>query len=141
MLKLYSEGIARLKTYELHKKLQVDGKKHLIDIYYKEDQMNVYRDSLVKQFERMAEKVDSLTQNASKSDAFQNLQKSKLLDKMIGDLHNFFEEEVCQDMMARAKSILTSIHSDISRLHSALRDSSEYALSESAEKKAFEDTL
>ena len=43
---LYTEGINNLKTYELHPKIQVDGKKHLIDIYYKEEQMNQFRDSL-----------------------------------------------------------------------------------------------
>lgn len=46
VLQLYREGIQHLKEHELHPKLQVDGKKYLIDIYYKEEQMNSFRDSL-----------------------------------------------------------------------------------------------
>ena len=40
IMRLYSDGINRLKTHELHPKLQSEGKKTLIDIYYKEEQMN-----------------------------------------------------------------------------------------------------
>jgi hypothetical protein len=47
-----------LKTYEIHPKLQADGKKYLCDIYYKEDQMNSFRDSLLRQYERIKAKVD-----------------------------------------------------------------------------------
>lgn len=37
VLKLYGEGISNLKKIALHPKMQVNGKKYLIDIYYKED--------------------------------------------------------------------------------------------------------
>ena len=37
ILQQYRDGIENLKTYKLHPKLQVDGQKHLIDIYYKEE--------------------------------------------------------------------------------------------------------
>ena len=58
MLKLYKEGIANLKTYPLHPKLQTDGKKTLIDIYYKEDQMNSFSDSLKRQLEKLQVKIE-----------------------------------------------------------------------------------
>ena len=38
--------------------MQSDGKRYLIDIYYKEDQMNSFRDSLVKQLDRLKMKAD-----------------------------------------------------------------------------------
>ena len=47
VLKLYGEGISNLKKIELHPKMQVDGNRYLIDIYYKEEQMNKFKDSLV----------------------------------------------------------------------------------------------
>lgn len=37
VMKLYSEGINKLKSYELHPKLQEAGKRYLINIYYKEE--------------------------------------------------------------------------------------------------------
>ena len=46
VFKLYAEGLKNLKKYKLHPKLQSDGKKCLIDIYYKEEQMNSFRDTL-----------------------------------------------------------------------------------------------
>ena len=58
VLKLYADGIGNLKKIELHPKMQVDGKKYLIDIYYKEDQMNSFRDSLIRQLDRLKVKVD-----------------------------------------------------------------------------------
>lgn len=48
ILRLYGDGIQRLKNLELHPKLQGEGKTHLIDIYYKEEQMNQFRDSLTR---------------------------------------------------------------------------------------------
>ena len=48
ILRLYSDGIQRLKGLELHPKLQSEGKRYLIDIYYKEEQMNQFRDSLTR---------------------------------------------------------------------------------------------
>ena len=50
---MYSEGINKLKVHELHPKLQTDGKRTLIDIYYKEEQMNQFKDSLLKQLDKM----------------------------------------------------------------------------------------
>jgi len=47
VLKLYVEGISNLKKIELHPKMQVNGKRYLIDIYYKEEQMNKFKDSLI----------------------------------------------------------------------------------------------
>lgn len=58
VLRLYAEGIGNLKKIALHPKMQVDGKRHLIDIYYKEDQMNSFRDSLIRQLDRLKVKVD-----------------------------------------------------------------------------------
>lgn len=58
VLRLYVEGIGNLKKIELHPKMQIDGKRHLIDIYYKEDQMNSFRDSLIRQLDRLKVKVD-----------------------------------------------------------------------------------
>jgi len=54
-LKLYKEGIAALKRYELHRGLwKVDNngggtprKQHLIDIYYNENSMNSFRSGCV----------------------------------------------------------------------------------------------
>jgi hypothetical protein len=37
VLQLYEDGIDKLKVTELHPKLKVDGKRYLIDIYYKEE--------------------------------------------------------------------------------------------------------
>lgn len=58
ILRLYSEGIQRLKGLELHPKLQSEGRRHLIDIYYKEEQMNQFRDSLTRQLEKLRLKID-----------------------------------------------------------------------------------
>jgi hypothetical protein len=58
-LQLYKDGIANLKTYPLHSKLQSEGKTTLIDVYYKEDQMNSFRDSLKKQLEKLKFKVEA----------------------------------------------------------------------------------
>lgn len=68
VLKLYAEGINNLKKIPLHPKMHVDGKKHLIDIYYKEDQMNSFRDSLIRQLDRLKMKIDHhLRSNAAYS--------------------------------------------------------------------------
>ena len=68
MLKLYTDGIQKLKEKELHFKLQVDGRKHLIDIYYKEDQMNSFRDSLSRQLDRLRLKIENHLAKYGKSD-------------------------------------------------------------------------
>jgi hypothetical protein len=57
ILRLYHEGIQNLKVTPLHPKLSTDGKKHLIDIYYKEEQMNSFRDSLVRQLDKLNLKI------------------------------------------------------------------------------------
>jgi len=48
ILKLYQEGLQELKKIDLHPLLKKEGKKHLIDIYYEEKQMNKWRDSCIK---------------------------------------------------------------------------------------------
>lgn len=58
MLRLYEDGIRKLRDSPLHPKMQSDGKRYLIDIYYKEEQMNSFRDSLVKQLDRLKMKAD-----------------------------------------------------------------------------------
>ena len=65
ILKSYSEGIHKLKSYELHPKLQSEGKKYLIDIYYKEEQMNQFRDSLKRQLDKMKARIEVFMKNST----------------------------------------------------------------------------
>jgi hypothetical protein len=58
ILKLYVDGIADLKKYELHPVLRKEGKTHLIDIYYDEAQMNKWKDSCIRSNESLKTKFD-----------------------------------------------------------------------------------
>jgi hypothetical protein len=49
ILKVFRESIDRLKTIELHSKMQSNKEKHLIDIYFDESKMNVWKDKCIKQ--------------------------------------------------------------------------------------------
>ena len=45
----------------------MDGRRNLIDIYYKEDQMNSFRDSLNRQLERLKTKIENHLAGGSNS--------------------------------------------------------------------------
>jgi hypothetical protein len=61
----YVEGLEELKKYELHPALQREGKRHLIDVYYDEAQMNKWRDSCVRSNESLKAKLEKIDRSYS----------------------------------------------------------------------------
>lgn len=49
ILLTFRESIDKLKTTEIHPKMQTSSEKYLIDIYFDENKMNDWRDKCVKQ--------------------------------------------------------------------------------------------
>lgn len=60
-LKTFHESIEKLKTIELHPKMQNNDHKYLIDVYYKETKMIQSKDKIVDQFNSLSESIQKTT--------------------------------------------------------------------------------
>lgn len=57
VLNVFKESIEKLKTIELHPRMQTAKEKYLIDIYFEESKMNVWKDKCVKCAAYIASKI------------------------------------------------------------------------------------
>lgn len=123
ILKVYSEGISDLKKYELHPVLKKEGKKHLIDIYYDEQQMNKWRDSCIRSNESAKmkfEKADKdfsmarvkLAEKRSSSDIYSDESRYKELNHKIQAMMN--------DVEPLIMSIISTAYDDLKSIHDNL---------------------
>ena len=124
VLKLYADGIQKLKDYELHQKLQVDGRKHLIDVYYKEDQMNSFRDSLTRQLERLRLKVENHLAKCGESTGL-SATKISFDEKKLQYLQQKLQEEIIDAKEPLILSLLVTVGDELKNFHSMLAKLSE----------------
>ena len=59
ILSAFRESLDKLKCIEIHPKMQNNKEKLLIDIYFDESKMNVWKDKCVKSSEFITEKIKS----------------------------------------------------------------------------------
>lgn len=57
ILYVFKESIDKLKNFELHPKMQSSKEKHLIDIYFDESKMNVWKEKCVKSSDFITKKI------------------------------------------------------------------------------------
>lgn len=68
-----------MKKYELHNVLRKEGKNHLIDIYYDEQQMNKWKDSCVRSNESLKAKFEKVDKDFS-------LIRQRIQEKRLNDI-------------------------------------------------------
>ena len=114
---MYKDGIENLKHQKLHPKLQNENTKYLIDIYYKEEQMNSFRDSLIRSLEKLRIKIDnhlarvSDTSRRQGESVFSNiLIDERLVDGLLGTLQDDFIDEK-EPLIV---SIIHTVHQNLS---------------------------
>ena len=121
-MKLYKDGIAALKRYELHPKLSKENKKqYLIDIYYSESSMNNFKTSLIAQLEKISTKMEQVEKEfkfnyphlISSCAQARSVEKET---KDCDDLKAKFITEVKEQKEALIFSIITAIYEDLKAL-------------------------
>lgn len=120
ILNQYKDGIDNLKRQPLHPMLQTEKEKCLMDIYYKEDQMNSFRDSLKRQLDKMRGKIEG---HLAKHAELENKKKSQGLDVDQDRLHTLkatLSDEFQDEIEPLAISIVNQVSSDLTSLHKNL---------------------
>ena len=113
-----------MKEYELHNKLQVDGRRHLIDIYYKEDQMNSFRDSLTRQLDRLRQKIENHLAKCGGSGDFEAT-KISFDEKKLQYLQQKLKEDIIDAKEPLILSLLVTVGDELKNFHNMLSKLSE----------------
>lgn len=88
-----------------------------MDIYYKEDQMNSFRDSLKRQLDKMRLKIEA---HLAKHSEFEKKKSSSGLEvdqDKIHSLKSSLSDEFQDEIDPLAISIIHQVNSDLSTLH------------------------
>lgn len=119
ILLMYREGIESLKHHKLHPKLQNDAQKCLMDIYYKEEQMNSFRDSLKRQYDKLRLKVDA---HLAKVGAGSDARSSNVLfdEAQLKHLRTLLQEEFEDGKEPLIVSVVHSVHQTLQQMHTHL---------------------
>lgn len=108
-----------MKHYKLHPKLQNEAQKSLMDIYYKEEQMNSFRDSLKRQLGKLRAKVEAHLASVGGSS---DLKASNILfdEVQLKHLRNLLQEEFVDGKEPLIVSLVHSVHQTLQQMHTHL---------------------
>jgi hypothetical protein len=96
-----------------------------MDIYYKEEQMNSFRDSLKRQLEKLRVKIEShfARQGEGIESGLSEQQNSMILvdEKKLELLQSVLQDELLDGKEPLAVSLIHTIHQDLSQMHAKLQ--------------------